>query len=177
MLFLTQALSSVSKFTTPLLWTFYCIGALKFKQPLKVIKEGIWKKNQYLSLAFGQNCSYRKHYLEFEIFANAFLENTLYRWIIKFVMNLFTRGLILDISWRYTNGNLKISLYFRVHRKTLPWKFRILNPWEFSSNFSVDFVFFKKYSGTSLKWTSSKADTSLRRAKNFVPDEFLKNPL
>ena len=25
-----------------------------------------------------------------------------------------------------------------------------------------------KYSGTSLKWTSSKADTSLRRTKHFV---------
>ena len=33
------------------------------------------------------------------------------------------------------------------------------------------------YSGTSLKRTSSKVDTSLRRTKNFVPDEFLRNPL
>ena len=33
------------------------------------------------------------------------------------------------------------------------------------------------YSGTSLKWTSSKADTTLSRTKNFVPDEFLRNPL
>ena len=34
-----------------------------------------------------------------------------------------------------------------------------------------------QYSGTSLKRTSSKADTSLRRTKNFVPDEFPRNPL
>ena len=33
------------------------------------------------------------------------------------------------------------------------------------------------YSVTSLKQTSSKADTSLRRTKSFVPDEFLRNPL
>ena len=33
------------------------------------------------------------------------------------------------------------------------------------------------YSGTFLKWTSSKADTSLRQTKNLVPDEFLRNPL
>ena len=35
----------------------------------------------------------------------------------------------------------------------------------------------RDYSGTSLKRTSSKADTSPRRTKNFVPDEFLRNPL
>ena len=34
----------------------------------------------------------------------------------------------------------------------------------------------EKYSGTSLKRTSSKADTSLRRTKILVPDEFLRNP-
>ena len=34
-----------------------------------------------------------------------------------------------------------------------------------------------KYSGTSLKRTSSKANTSLRQTKNFVLDEFLRNPL
>ena len=34
-----------------------------------------------------------------------------------------------------------------------------------------------EYSGTSLNRTSSKADTSLRRIKNFVSDEFLRNPL
>ena len=33
------------------------------------------------------------------------------------------------------------------------------------------------YSGTFLKWTSFKADTSLRRTKKFVQDEFLRNPL
>ena len=33
------------------------------------------------------------------------------------------------------------------------------------------------YSGTSLKRTSSKADTSLRWTENFVPVEFLRNPL
>ena len=32
------------------------------------------------------------------------------------------------------------------------------------------------YNGTSIKRTSSKADTSLRQTKNFVPDEFLRNP-
>ena len=32
-------------------------------------------------------------------------------------------------------------------------------------------------SGTSLKRTSCKAETSLRCTKNFVPDEFLRNPL
>ena len=32
-------------------------------------------------------------------------------------------------------------------------------------------------SGTCLKRTSFKADTSLRRTKQFVPDEFLRNPL
>ena len=34
-----------------------------------------------------------------------------------------------------------------------------------------------QYNRTSLKWTSSKVDTSLTRTKNFVPDEFLRNPL
>ena len=34
-----------------------------------------------------------------------------------------------------------------------------------------------KYSVTSLKRTSSKADISLRRKQIFVPDEFLRNPL
>ena len=33
------------------------------------------------------------------------------------------------------------------------------------------------YSRASLKQTSSKPDTSLRRTKNLVPDEFLRNPL
>ena len=30
--------------------------------------------------------------------------------------------------WRYTNADLKISLYFRVHIKMIPWKFCILTP-------------------------------------------------
>ena len=29
---------------------------------------------------------------------------------------------------RYPNVDLKISLYVRVYIKTIPWKFRILNP-------------------------------------------------
>ena len=29
---------------------------------------------------------------------------------------------------RYTNTDLKISLYIWVHIKTIPWKFRFLNP-------------------------------------------------
>ena len=29
---------------------------------------------------------------------------------------------------RYTNADLKISLYVCVHIKTIPWKFHILNP-------------------------------------------------
>ena len=29
----------------------------------------------------------------------------------------------------------------------------------------------------AIKWTSSKADTSLRRTKKFVSDEFIRNPL
>ena len=28
----------------------------------------------------------------------------------------------------YTNADLKISVYVYVHIKTIPWKFRILNP-------------------------------------------------
>ena len=32
------------------------------------------------------------------------------------------------LSQRYTNADLKISLYVSVHIKTIPWKFRILNP-------------------------------------------------
>ena len=40
------------------------------------------------------------------------------------------------------------------------------------------FYFFKVlYSGTSLRRTSSKADTSLKQTKYFVPEEFLRNPL
>ena len=31
-------------------------------------------------------------------------------------------------TWRYTNADLKISLYVCVHIKTTPWKFCILNP-------------------------------------------------
>ena len=33
--------------------------------------------------------------------------------------------------WRYTNADLKISLYVCVHLKTRTWKFRILNPKNF----------------------------------------------
>ena len=34
----------------------------------------------------------------------------------------------LFISERYNNADLKISLYVRVHIKTIPWKFRIFYP-------------------------------------------------
>ena len=37
------------------------------------------------------------------------------------------------------------------------------------------FVWPMNYSGTSLKRTSSKLDTSLRQTKHFVRDEFLRN--
>ena len=29
--------------------------------------------------------------------------------------------------WRYTNADLKISLYVRFHKKMIPWKFPTLN--------------------------------------------------
>ena len=49
----------------------------------------------------------------------------------------------------------------------------------FSMFFLVTFNFEAMliYSGTSLKRTSYKADISLRRTKNFAPDEFLRKPL
>ena len=33
-----------------------------------------------------------------------------------------------EMTQRYTNADLKISLYVRVHIKLIPWKFRLLNP-------------------------------------------------
>ena len=44
-------------------------------------------------------------------------------------------GILKPISMRYTNVDLKVSLYVCVHMKTIPWKFRILNPKNF-----VDFL-------------------------------------
>ena len=35
---------------------------------------------------------------------------------------------VMLIIQRYTNADLKISLYVCVRKKTVPWKFRILNP-------------------------------------------------
>ena len=43
---------------------------------------------------------------------------------------------------RYTNADLKNSLYVRVHLKTIPWKFCILNPK--NSRVTMNFVFFPK---------------------------------
>ena len=32
----------------------------------------------------------------------------------------------MECTWRYTSADLKISLYVCAHKKTIPWKFRIL---------------------------------------------------
>ena len=42
---------------------------------------------------------------------------------------------------------------------------------------TCDGIFIFAYSGTSLKRICSKADTSLRWTKHFVPGKFLRNPL
>ena len=42
---------------------------------------------------------------------------------------------------RYTNADLKISVYVRVHMKTIPWKFHILDP----KSSRVMFFFFSFY--------------------------------
>ena len=47
-------------------------------------------------------------------------------------MELLISGLFVDYNkkttYRYTNADLKISLYVCVHVKAIPWKFCILNP-------------------------------------------------
>ena len=45
---------------------------------------------------------------------------------------------------RYTNADLKISLYVRAHIKTIPWKFCIVNPRNSGVIFTWNLYFSKK---------------------------------
>ena len=47
--------------------------------------------------------------------------------IYKTINNLNPEFIDIFLFWRYTNADLKISLYVCVQIKIVPWKFRILN--------------------------------------------------
>ena len=52
--------------------------------------------------------------------------NLLPSWL--FLLLFYSEAAIGEVLSRYTNADLKISLYVCIHIKTVPWKFRVLIP-------------------------------------------------
>ena len=77
----------------------------------------------------------------FEVLTKVLLENHLYR---------------ITIVKKYTNAELKIFLYARLHIKVIPWKFWILKPknsrviYAWSLYFSLKIGYFLRYSFVSV---------------------------
>ena len=105
---------------------------------------------------------------------------------LQFDRNDFVRELITELSLSFTGLQIKLIMSSNKRQVSCKrpnfgyphWNMRLplisaapLN----AALITIVTIFY--YSGTSLKRTSSKADPSLRRTKNFVQDEFLRNPL
>ena len=104
----------------PLVWMFLSASSLKKIQNLQ--------KRALRFLYNDYEISYEELFLKSDrAIVNVNRLRILCIEIYKTINNLNPEFIDIFLFWRYTNADLKISLYVCVQIKIVPWKFRILN--------------------------------------------------